>query len=77
MIKQDGGYAHYWKEEDGQGGYIDHPGMTLRDYFAASALTGLWSCVKGLSPGDTSRARMYLVEEAYASADAMLAAMDK
>ena len=37
----DGGTAYPYREADGSGQYRDHFGMTLRDYFAAAALTGL------------------------------------
>ena len=47
------------------------PAISLRDYLAAAALTGIWSC-----PGcDGSHAE--LAERAYKSADAMLAEREK
>jgi len=33
----DGGAAFPYREQDGNGQYRDHFGMTLRDYFAAAA----------------------------------------
>lgn len=42
-------------------------GMTLRDYFAAAALTGLCAC-------DDGEARIFRARSAYAYADAMLTA---
>ena len=41
MSPLNGGPAFPWREEDGEGGYNQHVGMTLRDYFAAAALAAL------------------------------------
>ncbi len=63
MTNNDGGPAYHWREEDGQGGFVDHPGMTLRDWMAGMALTG-------------SRAEAppsVIASSCYAIADAMLA----
>jgi len=52
------------------------PGMTLRDYFAAHALTGiLATCVYDMSPG--SAGPRSVAASAYAFADAMLAEREK
>lgn len=37
----DGGPAFPWREEDGAGGYCQHVGMSLRDWFAGQVLSGL------------------------------------
>jgi hypothetical protein len=52
-----------------EGNSADHPGMTLRDYFAAAALQGLMN--------QATNYRSMAIEEAeycYSIADAMLAA---
>ena len=65
----DGGPAFPWREEDGEGGYNQHVGMSLRDWFAGQALAGIMA-----GGTDTSNAVEWAPEEAYAVADAMLAA---
>jgi hypothetical protein len=55
-------YAFPWTEDDGS----QNTGMTLRDYFAAKALTGI---IAG-SPGSVPQ---WLASRAYEIADAMLA----
>lgn len=64
----DGGPAFAFREEDGQGGYQQFCGMSLRDYFAAKAMLGIITC----PPIALSYAA--IAEEAYKHADAMLAA---
>ena len=87
MVKQDGGYAFHWKEEDGQGGYVDHRGMTLRDYFAAKALSG-YSAQEDArtpqTPGEKENIEAWRdkicgqdADYCYRMADAMIAARDK
>lgn len=49
-------------------GYDGVPGMTLRDWFAGQALAGIWACPT--VNGD----HQDLADEAYKTADAMLAA---
>lgn len=51
----------------------DAPGMTLRDWFAGQALSGIASCLSG--KGDV----LYnvIVSDAYDLADAMLAEKDR
>ncbi len=68
----DGGPAFPFREQDGEGGYQRFPGMFLRDYFAAAALTGM------LSDPDAGKVDWKdLTEEAYEAADAMLAARER
>jgi hypothetical protein len=50
-----------------------HNGMTLRDYFAGQALTGL---LAGRQPNNAYPLE-YLAETSYATADAMIEARDK
>lgn len=59
----------------GQGGYVDG-GMTLRDYFAAAALTGFVAANQSV---DTPECRPQTAAAVicYALADAMLAARGK
>lgn len=79
-MKTDGGYAFPWKEEDGKGGYVSGNGMTLRDYFAAAALTGLLARgtdqhlddKKGVADTAEKRAILSMIY-----ADEMIAARDK
>ena len=61
------------------GGIIPHGGMTLRDYFAAKALTGaqIWDAVINGKNAQFSSGVEKLAEAAYAVADAMLAAREK
>jgi len=59
---------------------FDHKrGMTLRDYFAAQALTGaqIWDAVINGKNAQFSSGVEKLAEAAYAVADAMLAARGK
>lgn len=48
---------------------LEHPGMTLRDYFAAKAMQGLLACPLQPQSGEDMYAK-----DAYAMADAMLKA---
>lgn len=76
MSKEDGGPAFpHEVPEDPNGHWSRHsvPGMSLRDYFAAAALTGLLSAQadqSGITPLDIST-------DAFRIADAMLAARSK
>lgn len=56
-----------------------NPGMTLRDYFAAQAMTGaqVWDAVINGKNAQFSAGTEKLAEVAYAVADAMLAAREK
>ncbi len=58
---------------------IEHNGMTLRDYFAAQALTGaqIWDAVINGKNAQFSSGVEKLAEAAYAVADAMLAVREK
>ena len=55
-----------------------NPGMTLRDYFAAQALTGaqIWDAVINGKNAQFSASTEKLAKVAYAVADAMLKARD-
>jgi len=66
---EDGGPAFPWREEDGAGGYYQHVGMSLRDWFAGQAL--LW-CLSEF--GGNAEDMMDVGEAAYQVADSMLAA---
>ena len=59
------------------GAYVDG-GMTLRDYFAAQALTGaqIWDAVINGKNAQFSAGTEKLAEVAYAVADAMLRARE-
>ncbi len=67
-----------------QGGFLDAlsrsirdaPGVSMRDYFAAAALTGLVGRPEPENPNDKGTAEDY-AECAYAYADAMLAERSK
>ena len=62
-IPDDGGPAYPSKN-----GHYFEPGMTLRDWFAGQALVGIWACPT--VSGDLHD----LADEAYKTADAMIAA---
>lgn len=67
---KDGGPAFPIPLDDRPGAYEAHPGMTLRDYFAAKAMQALIAEHDfGAEPRDLLVARL-----AYLMADAMLAA---
>jgi len=53
----------------GSMGEVAHEGMTLRDYFAAKAMQGLFAQSMGTALGSDPK---YAAEYAYATADAML-----
>ena len=67
----EGGPAFPFREQDGEGGYERFPGMSLRDYFAAAAMTALLA-----NPRRTGRADEY-ARDAWDQADAMLAARER
>ena len=58
--------------------YINHKGMTLRDYFAAQALTGsqIWDAVLNGKNSQFIAGVENLAEVAYAVADAMMKARE-
>ena len=66
----DGGPAFPWREEDGAGGYCQHVGMSLRDWFAGHVLGGF--CANSALPDDMEDETV--AKACYAIADAMLAA---
>ena len=66
----DGGTAFPYREEDGRGGYVDHFGMTLRDYFAAAALQPVTSSA---IQKEITISYEDLALNAYIAADAMIA----
>jgi hypothetical protein len=78
MDKKDGGYAYPRREEDGQGGFMDHPGMTLRDYFASHCPITLTEVVQAAGAGNEPASAVInayaLIRYQYA--DAMLAARE-
>lgn len=65
----DGGPAFPWREEDGAGGYNQHVGMSLRDWFAGQVLCGLHA--NTTINRDVSD--MEVAAACYTLADAMLA----
>lgn len=84
----DGGPAHPWTERNSDGTHHQsHEGMSLRDYFAAQALTG-WLASFGPDTrhpatrhpanydedNPTANSAKLLAKRSYALADAMLAA---
>lgn len=56
-------------------------GMTLRDYFAAAALTGIWACPTDLIDNAAGGVKIIgekkIAKLAYAQADAMLEVREK
>ena len=79
MSRGDGGAAFPCQPRDQQGGFVDEmqPGMTLRDKFADSVLPALYTglvidAMSGSGWPDNWRAG--IAHDAYAIADAMLAA---
>ena len=69
MSKDNGGPA--FPVVGAPGAPEDYPGMTLRDYFAAKVMQGMWACadVRGNSEA--------LARGAYEMADAMLKERNK
>ena len=53
--------------------YVDHPGMSLRDWFAGQALVGLIPAYQAAYGSPTAEC-MEVVQEAYGYADIMIAA---
>ena len=71
MKKQNNGPAFPYCEQDGQGGYEQHQGMSLRDWFAGKALQGI--CASSPSDDCTDE---YIAAESYRLANAMLKARE-
>ena len=66
--------AFPYEEKNGDGShYWGTPGMTLRDYFAAKAMQGIIAAA-GDCHGEVDFEDKTVAENAYAMADAMLAA---
>lgn len=72
---KDGGPAFPFREQDGEGGYQRFTGMSLRDYFAAAAITGLCASFDGPSLDDAFVS--CVARRAFDVADAMLAARER
>jgi len=71
MSKDNGGPAFPFAATDNSNVEMEAPGMTLRDYFAAKAMQGIWS-VQGIDFGTyDNQARV-----SYEMADAMLRARE-
>lgn len=82
MEKKDGGsafptdhfvVAEHPEKDCTQRVFLPGSGMTLRDYFAAAALTGMLSSCNGVGTAEDG----HLSKWAYEHADAMIAARDK
>lgn len=76
-LKPNGGYAYSYKEEDGQGGFFQSGGMTLRYYFAGQALIALYSS-QGIITKDSVpiKTGIEYTQVAYEIADAMIIARE-
>ena len=74
MSPLNGGPAFPWREEDGAGGYDQHVGMSLRDWFAGQALFGIMANYTTAKFGATD---LDIARGAYDYADAMLVARGK
>jgi hypothetical protein len=72
MSALNGGPAFPWREEDGAGGYDQHVGMSLRDWFAGQAMNGFISASTNRDVLSKLSAQM-----CYDMADAMLAVRAK
>jgi hypothetical protein len=70
----DGGLAFPHKYTDGRNETHVHSGMTLRDYFAAKAMT---SIIATRDPGATVYQIQHEAARAFAYADAMIKERDK
>ena len=69
---KDGGPAFPYREQDGNGQYRDHFGVTKREYFAAMALQGLLAHPESDNHGDTE-----IASQSVNLADALLAELGK
>lgn len=68
MVKE---YAYPFSYKDRDDYETVNPGMMLRDYFAAAALTGILATAR--NPNDAAAYRDLSAIDAYVFADAMLA----
>lgn len=79
----DGGPAFPYREQDGAGGFVQHPGISMRDWFASKALEGLLASDVFMAKLDSDpgcRGKEFEPMMAAASffiADAMLVARDR
>lgn len=71
----DGGLAFPYRETENTGQYQNHYGMTLRDYFAAQALTNVDVRIPMSDDDDTPSPRAIALYM-YVLADAMIAARE-
>ena len=79
MKREDGGSAFPIPLDDRPGAYETHPGMTLRDWFAGKALSGILAESFGCDPNagiPPPWQPEHAAERAYRMADAMLKARD-
>ncbi len=58
-------------------GAYGHPGMTLRDYFAAKAMQMHGDALSGIAAGGSAEWDELIARRAYETADAMLKARDE
>ena len=76
--QKDGGPAFPWREEDGEGGYNQHVGMSLRDGFAGKAVASAYQSEMKMwqvdEVTDWPEFRKAVAMESYKVADAMIAA---
>ena len=70
----DGGPAFPYRDEDGEGGFDQYSGISMRDWFAGQALNGIIAH-PGMEPDDASKKGCAML--AYEYADAMIAERNK
>ena len=81
----DGGPAFPYRDEDGEGGFDQYSGISMRDWFAGQALAGTvfhWGEVTTYlkhagATHDAKSVRQFMAGAAYAQADAMIAERNK
>jgi hypothetical protein len=56
--------------------YINHKGMTMRDYFAAKSITWFLTALENEGLEDPALLRQFAAESAYRMADAMMKARE-
>ena len=69
-----GGPAFPYRDEDGEGGFDQYSGISMRDWFAGQALNGIIAH-PGMEPDDASKKGCAML--AYEYADAMIAERNK